>query len=57
VYLVNRKRTASRSKRNLIVDNIVDGIKCALLPEELSVNRKKLRADKSVPFPYYAFRA
>ncbi len=30
VYLVNRKRTSSRGKRNFIVDNIIDGIKTAL---------------------------
>ena len=30
VYLVNRRRTASRGKRNFIADNIVDGIKAAL---------------------------
>jgi len=30
VYLVNRKRTSARGKRNFIVDNIIDGIKTAL---------------------------
>lgn len=30
VYLVNRRRTAARGKRNFIADNIIDGIKSAL---------------------------
>lgn len=30
VYLVNRKRTSARGKRNFIADNIIDGIKTAL---------------------------
>lgn len=30
VYLVNRKRTIAREKRNFVVDNIIDGIKTAL---------------------------
>lgn len=30
VYLVNRKRTIPKDKRNFIVDNIIDGIKTAL---------------------------
>ncbi len=30
VYLVNRRRTATRGKRNFIADNIIDGIKTAL---------------------------
>lgn len=30
VYLVNRKRTSPKSKRNFITDNIIDGIKTAL---------------------------
>lgn len=57
VYLVNRKRTISRNKRNIITDNIIDGIKCALLPEDISTNHKKVRAGKTIPLPYYAFRA
>src|SRR5438128_2089064 len=32
VYLVNKKRTASKDKRTVITDNIIDGIKMALLP-------------------------
>lgn len=30
VYLVNRKRTATKSKRNIIADNMIDAIKLAL---------------------------
>ena len=38
VYLVNRKRTASKNSRNFIADNIIDGIKTAL-----GGNRKQLK--------------
>lgn len=30
VYLVNRKRTAAKGKRNIIADNMIDAIKLAL---------------------------
>lgn len=38
VYLVNRKRTAPKNRRNFIADNIIDGIKTAL-----GGNRKELK--------------
>ncbi|WP_276131708.1 hypothetical protein [Polluticoccus soli] len=56
VYLVNRKRTASRDKRNMITDNIVDGIKCALLADSITP-KKRVRINRNIQFPYYAFRA
>ncbi len=46
VYLVNRKRTATKSKRNIIADNMIDAIKLALTkpasttPFTLPVGRK-----------------
>ena len=42
VYLVNRKRTAIREKRNDICDNIVDAIKTALSTPSVS-GRKRVR--------------
>lgn len=52
VYIVNHKRTASRNKRTVISDNIMDSIKTALIgTQALPKNVKKL------PFPYYSNRA
>ena len=56
VYLVNRKRTASREKRSVITDNIVDGIKSALLADSLTAKRR-MKVNRNIQFPYYAFRA
>jgi hypothetical protein len=56
VYLVSRKRTASRDRRNLIADNIVDGIKCALLTDG-TFTAKRVKVNRTMPFPNYAFRA
>lgn len=56
VYLVNRKRTASRERRNLIADNIIDGIKYALLTEGIGSTRKA-RVSRTMQIPTYAFRA
>lgn len=57
VYLVNRKRTAMRDKRNLICDNIVDGIKTALLDDAAFNKRKRVKIPRSYDFPSYASRA
>jgi hypothetical protein len=45
VYLVNRKRTAAKAKRNIMADNMIDAIKLALTkpdstPMMLPVTRK-----------------
>ena len=45
VYLINRKRTATKAKRNIIADNMIDAIKLALIrpdatPLTLPVSRK-----------------
>lgn len=57
VYLVNRKRTASRDKRNVICDNIVDSIKTALLSNTTFSKRKRVKLHGNYPFPFYASRA
>lgn len=43
VYLVNRKRTSARDKRNFIADNIIDGIKTALGGNHNDLHKFKLR--------------
>ncbi len=57
VYLVNKKRTAAKSKRNYTADNIVDGIRLALLDPSLVQPRKKNISIVNMQFPYYANRA
>ena len=57
VYLVNRNRTASRDKRNLIADNIIDGIKSAILSDGSYNDRKRVKISRNIQFPSYAFRA
>lgn len=52
-YLVNRKRTISRDKRNIIADNIVDGIRMALSDKLPAKNRKSIHF-KPVYLPYSA---
>ncbi|MCB0696746.1 MAG: hypothetical protein KDC07_05245 [Chitinophagaceae bacterium] len=42
VYLVNRKRTSARGKRNFIVDNIIDGIRTALGGNRKTLNNYNL---------------
>lgn len=54
VYIVNRKRTASKHKRTVITDNIIDGIKTALLS---NLKSKRIPVSNAVPFPSYASRA
>lgn len=43
VYLVNRKRTSARDKRNFIADNIIDGIKTALGGNRNDLHKVRLR--------------
>ena len=54
---MNRKRTASRDKRNLIADNIIDGIKSAILSDGSYNDRKRVKISRNIQFPSYAFRA
>jgi hypothetical protein len=55
VYIVNRKRTASKDKRTVIADNVIDGIKTALI-NNTPQRRINIRSTK-VPSTYYANRA
>lgn len=57
VYLVNRKRTASRDKRNIVCDNVLDAIKISLIATADISRKRKVPVDKSVPFPNYYTRA
>ncbi|MBL7718230.1 MAG: hypothetical protein JNL72_05280 [Flavipsychrobacter sp.] len=57
VYLVNRRRTVAKPKRNLITDNMIDAIKLALTrpqaaPLTLPVTRKQ-----HMPLSRHAYRA
>ncbi len=53
-YIVNRKRTSSRDKRSVITDNIVDGIKAALLTTGYRKRRNTINITPVNYFPYYA---
>jgi hypothetical protein len=44
VYLVNRKRTAIRERRNIISDSVVDAVKMALVNVS-NAGRKRVRLD------------
>lgn len=57
VYLVNRKRTASRDKRNMICDNVIDSIKTALLADTAFTKRKRVKLHGNYPTSLYATRA
>lgn len=57
VYLVNRKRTASRDKRNMICDNVIDSIKTALLADTNFNRRKRVKLNGNYHTPFYASRA
>ena len=55
VYLVNRKRTTVRERRNFTSDNIIDGIRIALSDkkEVMKLTGKK-RNHSELPIPLYA---
>jgi len=57
VYLVNKKRTASKDKRTVITDNIIDGIKMALLPASARKSKKIDIISRNITLPFYANRA
>jgi len=57
VYLVNRRRTASRDKRNMICDNVIDSIKTALLADTDFKKRKRVKLNTDFHTPFYASRA
>lgn len=54
VYLVNKKRTGSRDRRNIIADNIIDGIRSSLLDEKVPKRRKQKSIElyDSLDVPY-----
>lgn len=41
VYLVNKKRTGSRDRRNIITDNIIDGIRSSLLDVKMPKRKRR----------------
>jgi|GEM_PF-658990 len=55
VYLINRKRTTMREKRNLIADNIIDAIKFALQTDTLTHKKKTIRLPKPQVIPLSLF--
>lgn len=58
VYLVNKKRTASKDKRTVITDNIIDGIKMALQSTTTYAKTRKMEVlSKNLTPPFYANRA
>jgi DNA-binding NtrC family response regulator len=57
VYLVNKKRTASRDKRNMICDNLIDSIKTALLNNIAKAKKRIKMPLDNLGFPFYASRA
>ncbi len=57
VYIVNRKRTAAKKKRTVISDNIIDGIKTALLDFDTVTTPDMRPHSKNIPVSYYAHRA
>lgn len=58
VYLINRKRTSIRERRNFTTDNIIDGIRVALSDknEVTKLTGNKKRYD-NIHIPLYANRA
>ncbi len=57
VYLVNRKRTAARNRRNLISDNVLDAVRMALVNPSVP-GRKRVKLDNGnfdiLPFAHRA---
>ena len=57
VYLVNRKRTISKPKRNIIADNMIDAIKQALTPPAHPPITLPLTKKNHLPLNRQAYRA
>lgn len=60
VYLVTRKRTASKDKRTIIADNILDAIKMALRTNKTYQKKEKEKSYKvttKIDFPIINVRA
>lgn len=58
VYLINKKRTASKNKRNFTADNIIDGIKLAITNPKRNVSKKRKTPSLiEMQLPYYAHTA
>jgi DNA-binding NtrC family response regulator len=57
VYLVNRKRTLSKPKRNIIADNMVDAIKLALTKPHTEPINLPITKKHHLPLNRHAYRA
>lgn len=57
VYLVTRKRTSSKTKRSLIVDNLIDAIKMALHNETSYPVHTDLKRSRTIPAVSFNARA
>jgi hypothetical protein len=50
VYLVNRKRTATKERRYITSNNVIDAIKMAFIPSETPASKKRI----PLLYPSYA---
>jgi hypothetical protein len=57
VYLVNRKRTAAKAKRNIMADNMIDAIKLALTKPESAPLVMPVTRKIHMPLNKQAYRA
>lgn len=57
VYLVNRKRTVAKPKRNIIADNMIDAIKQALTTPQTHPITLPLTKKNHLPLNRHAYRA
>jgi len=57
VYLVNRKRTSTKPKRNIIADNMIDAIKVALTKPHTHPITLPLTKKHHLPLNAHAYRA
>ncbi len=57
VYLVNRKRTIAKPKRNIIADNMIDAIKQALTTPNTTPITLPLTKKTHLPLNRHAYRA
>ena len=55
IYLINRKRTIIKEKRNLIADNIVDAIKQTLQTDTLTHKKNTIRLPHAQIIPLSLF--
>lgn len=57
VYLVNRKRTPAKPKRNIITDNMIDAIKLALTQPHREPINLPITKKHHLPLSRHAYRA